>query len=48
MNNIAKLELSVLKHLNNISGITIPWMYAGSCFSSFCWHNEDHYCYSIK
>jgi histone demethylase JARID1 len=42
-------EGSVLKHLKiAIPGINLPWLYVGMLFSSFCWHNEDNYLYSIN
>jgi len=31
-----------------ISGIVIPWAYIGGLFSSFCWHYEDLFLYSVN
>lgn len=49
LNNTPVAEGSVFRYINtNISGMIIPWMYVGMCFSTFCWHNEDHWTYSIS
>jgi histone demethylase JARID1 len=31
-----------------VNGVNVPWLYLGMLFASFCWHNEDNYCYSIS
>ena len=31
-----------------ISGITFPWLYVGSKYSTFCWHMEDQYTLSAN
>ncbi|GKY90390.1 hypothetical protein MPSEU_000013000 [Mayamaea pseudoterrestris] len=49
LNNIASAPNCVLKHVKvGITGINVPWMYFGSIFSTFAWHNEDNYLYSVN
>lgn len=49
LNNIPNAPDSILKHIKVcINGINVPWMYFGNLFSTFCWHNEDNYLYSIN
>ena len=49
LNNLATSEGSVLKFLKTeINGVNVPWLYVGMLFTSFCWHNEDNYLYSIN
>ena len=49
LNNIPILPESLLRFIKSvISGMTVPWTYVGMVFSTFCWHNEDHYTYSIN
>lgn len=33
---------------NQISGMTVPWVYIGGPLSTFCWHKEDHYTLSAN
>jgi len=38
LNNLPRLPGSVLCYENaDISGVQVPWLYVGMCFSSFCW-----------
>ncbi|KAG2620433.1 hypothetical protein PVAP13_3NG089600 [Panicum virgatum] len=49
LNNLPRLPGSVISFENeDISGVVIPWLYVGMCFSSFCWHVEDHFLYSLN
>ncbi|KAK9121257.1 hypothetical protein Syun_018874 [Stephania yunnanensis] len=49
LNNLPKLQGSMLRAVrDNINGVTLPWLYIGMLFSSFCWHFEDHCFYSMN
>ncbi|KAK9937036.1 hypothetical protein M0R45_013853 [Rubus argutus] len=49
LNNLPRLPGSVLCfEESEISGVLVPWLYVGMCFSSFCWHVEDHHLYSLN
>eukprot|EP00808_Paulinella_micropora_P025175 g71416.t1 len=49
LNVMPMLEGSILRHLpKGVTGVTVPWVYCGMLFASFCWHNEDNYLASIN
>ncbi|KAF5799166.1 putative chromatin remodeling & transcription regulator FYR family [Helianthus annuus] len=49
LNNLPRLPGSLLSYeSSDISGVLVPWLYIGMCFSSFCWHVEDHHLYSMN
>ncbi|XP_019053494.1 PREDICTED: lysine-specific demethylase JMJ15 isoform X2 [Nelumbo nucifera] len=49
LNNFPRLPGSLLCYeREEISGVLVPWLYIGMCFSSFCWHVEDHHLYSLN
>ncbi|CAG7848720.1 Lysine-specific demethylase 5C; AltName: Full=Histone demethylase JARID1C; AltName: Full=Jumonji/ARID domain-containing protein 1C; AltName: Full=Protein SmcX [Serendipita indica DSM 11827] len=49
LNNLPIISDSLLRFIkSDISGMTVPWTYVGMVFSTFCWHNEDHYTYSVN
>lgn len=47
--NLPHSKGSLLNNLDKtISGMTVPWIYIGSKFSTFCWHLEDQYTLSCN
>ncbi|CAM9274578.1 unnamed protein product [Ectocarpus sp. 6 AP-2014] len=49
LNCLPTSDGSLLQFLGTqIQGVMVPWLYVGMAFSAFCWHNEDHYLYSIN
>ena len=49
LNNTSSWEESMLQCLPDaINGISVPWMYLGMIFATFCWHIEDNFLYSIN
>lgn len=49
LTNLPGSKGSLLPVFNDhISGVTIPWLYVGSKFSTFCWHMEDQYTLSAN
>ncbi|CAL9235558.1 unnamed protein product, partial [Arabidopsis halleri] len=49
LNNLARLPGSLLSFEDSdISGVLVPWLYVGMCFSTFCWHVEDNHLYSLN
>jgi len=44
LNNFPRLPGSVLSFEgSDISGVLVPWLYVGMCFSSFCWVSCEKY-----
>ncbi|SMR56609.1 unnamed protein product [Zymoseptoria tritici ST99CH_3D1] len=49
LNTLPLDKESLFRHIkSDISGMTVPWLYVGMVFSTFCWHNEDHFTYSAN
>ncbi|KAL0052381.1 hypothetical protein WJX82_001231 [Trebouxia sp. C0006] len=49
LNNLYQQPHSLLAMLDEVvEGVSYPWLYFGMLFSTFCWHNEDHFLYSIN
>jgi len=44
LNNFPRLPGSVLSYEgSDISGVLVPWLYVGMCFSSFCWVSSEKF-----
>lgn len=44
LNNFPRLPGSVLSYESgDISGVLVPWLYIGMCFSSFCWVRVNYF-----
>lgn len=56
LNNLPRLPGSVLSFEDcDISGVLVPWLYVGMCFSTFCWVKSHFhsliillFCFSIS
>lgn len=52
LNNISKSPNSLLRVVeikkDKVSGITLPWVYVGMQFATFCWHVEDLFLHSVN
>lgn len=49
LNNLPDQPTSLMRHIKErVSGVKAPWLYVGMLFSSFCWHIEDHWTYSVN
>lgn len=49
LNVLPNLPGSLLRHSSKtITGVTVPWVYIGMLFASFCWHVEDDSFFSVN
>jgi histone demethylase JARID1 len=51
--NVIEQKNSLFQFIKNdeqshICGLTVPWLYFGMLFSTFCWHVEDLFLYSLN